>query len=92
MEVATVQLELSLMELNVLSKLWINVLELLTPTGMELTASVSQDSQLPGTHAIVMVSSWVTIVKDVPPNLTQSTPMESVNVTTVMSNSMVSVP
>lgn len=45
---------------------------------------VSQDSQLLETLAIVMVSLWVIIVKDVQPNLTLFGPTESVNVTMVM--------
>lgn len=51
---------------------------------MELIVFVSQDSQLLETLAIVMVSLWVIIVKDVQPNLTLFGPTESVNVTMVM--------
>ncbi len=92
MEAAIVQLEHSLMESNVLLRLSINVLELPILTGMELTVFASQVSQLLETHAIVMVSLWVTIVKDAPPNQTQSSPMESVNVTTAMLSLTVFVP
>jgi hypothetical protein len=49
-----VQMEHSLTELNVLLKLLINVLELLTPIGMELIVFASQDFQPLEIHAIVM--------------------------------------
>jgi hypothetical protein len=55
MEVATAQMVPSLMEFNALLKLSINVLEFQIQTGMELTVSVSQDSQLMETHAFVLV-------------------------------------
>lgn len=86
---ATAQKDFSSMESNVSSKQSTNVFQFQTPTGTELTASASQDSALPETHAIVMVSSWVTIVKDVLPSQTQSGEAESVNVTLDMPMSMV---
>ncbi len=88
----TVQLVLSLMVLNVLQRPLINVLESPTLTGMELIVFVSQDFPQMVTLAIVMVLLWEIIVKDVPQNQTQYSPMESVNVTMVMSISMELVP
>lgn len=81
----TVQLVLSLMVLNVPPKPLTSVLESPTPTGMELIVSASQDSPQMATLAIVMVSLWAIIVNDVPPSPTQYSPMESANVTMVMS-------
>lgn len=81
LEVATVQKELSLMELNVHHCLLTNVLEFQIPTGMELIVSVSQDSQPLETHATALASLWVIIVKDVPQSQTQFLPMVFVNVT-----------
>lgn len=88
-EDATVQMEPSSMESNVPLRLPINVSESQTPTGTELTVSASQDSQPTETHAIVMVSSWETIVKDAPQSQTQSGAAESVNVTLDMPMSTV---
>ena len=85
----TAQTDFSSTESNALLRLSTNVSPFQTPTGTELTASASQDSALPETHAIVMVSSWVTIVKDVLPSQTQSGEAESVNVTLDMPMSMV---
>ena len=84
MEVATARTELSSMELNAQLRLLINVLVSQAPTGTEPTVSASPDSQQLEAHAIVMVFFWVTIVKNVRPNLTQYSPMEFVNVTTDM--------
>ena len=89
---ATAQMDFSSMEPNVLLRLLINVLLFQTPTGTELTASASQDSALLEIHAIVMVSSWVTTVKDVLPSQTQSGRAESVNATLVMPMLTVFVP
>lgn len=80
MEVATAQMVLSLMEFNAPLKQSINVLEFQIQTGTELIVSVSQDSQLMETHAIVQVLLWVIIVKDVHQNQTQSGAMVFVNV------------
>ena len=91
-EDATAQMDFSSMEPNVSSKPSINVSESPTPTGTELTASASQDSALPETHAIVKESLSETIVKDVPPSPTQSGETESVNATTVMPMLTVFVP
>lgn len=84
LEVAIAQSELSSMEPNVPLCQLTNVLESQAQTGTELTVFVSQDSQQLEAHAIVMVSSLVTIVKDVQPNQTLSSPMVSANVTMVM--------
>lgn len=84
MVVVIAQMEPSLMELNVLFKLLINVFLFQILTGMEPTVFVSQVSQLLETHAIVMVLLWVTIAKDVLQNQIQSGPMEFVNATMVM--------
>jgi len=62
-----------------------DVLEFQTPTGTELIVFASQASQLPETHATVLASSWVIIVKDVPLSQTQSSPTVFVNVITDMS-------
>lgn len=91
-EDATAQMEPSSMELNAPSELLKNVSAFQTPTGMELTASVSQASQPMETHASVTVSSLETSVKDVPQSQTQSGPTESVNATTDTLMLMVFVP
>lgn len=80
-EVATAQTDSSSMEPPVLSRLLINVSPFQTRTGTELTASASQDSALPETHATAMVSSWVTTAKDAPQSQTQSGRAESANAT-----------
>lgn len=79
MEVVIAQMVHSLMEFNVPLKLPINVLEFQIQTGMELIVSVSQDLLLMETPAIVQVLLWVTIVKDVHQNQTQSGAMVFVN-------------
>ena len=84
LEVAIAQSELSSMEPNVPLCQLTNVLESQAQTGTELIVFVSQDSQQLEAHAIVMVSSLVTIVKDVQQNQTLSSPTVSVNVTMVM--------
>lgn len=84
MAVAIVQMEPSLMELNVLFKPLINVFLFQIPTGMEPIVFASQVSQQLETHVIVMVLSWATIVKDVLQNQIQYGLMEFVNVTMVM--------
>lgn len=55
MEDVIVQMEPSLMELNVLFEVLTDVFPFPTPTGTELTAYASQDSQLAETHVSVTV-------------------------------------
>lgn len=89
---ATALPEHSSTEFNAPSKVSTSVSESQTRTGTEPTASVSPVSQPLATHATAMVSSWAIIANDVPPNQTQSSPTESVSVTTVSSILTVSVP
>jgi hypothetical protein len=71
------------MEVNVLLKQLINVLEFQTPTGTEQIVSVYLDLHQMVINATVMVWLLEIIAKDAPTNQTQPGLTESVNVTLV---------